>query len=51
MVGRFLHRMRMLFGYSIALEALDLIHWHVMLVGARLLRELVYMMQAAAYAV
>ena len=51
MVGRRLHRMRMRFGHPIALKALAQIHWQIMLGGAGLRRELVYMIQAAAHAV
>jgi len=43
--------MRMRFGHSIALKALDQKHWQIMLGGAGLLRELVYMIQAAAHVV
>ena len=51
MVGRRLHRMRMRFGHSIALKALDQRHWHFMLQGAGLLRELADMIQAPVHAV
>ena len=51
MVGRRLHRMRMRFGHSIALKALDQIHWQIMPEGAGLQRELIDMIQAAAHAV
>ena len=46
MVGGRLHRLRMRFGHSIALKALDQRHWQIMLEGAGLLRELVDMTQA-----
>ena len=46
MVGGRLHRLRMRFGHSIALKALDERHWQTMLEGAGLLRELVDMTQA-----
>jgi len=49
MVGVRLNRLRMRLGQPTALKALDQIHWQIMLEGARLLRELVYMMQAPAY--
>ena len=51
MVGSRLHRMRMRFGHSIALKALDQNNWQNILEGAGVLRELVYMIQAPAHAV
>ena len=51
MVGSRLHRMRMRFGHSIALKALDQKNWQNILEGAGVLRELVYMIQAPAHAV
>ena len=51
MVGSRLHRVRMRFGHSIALEALNQKHWQIMPEGAGLPRELVYMIQAAEHAV
>ena len=50
MVSR-LHRLRMRFGHPIALKALDQNHWQIIPESAELLRELVDMIQAAAYAV
>ena len=50
MMGGRLHRMRMNFGHPIALKALDQSHWQIMLEEAGLLRELVDMTQAPAYA-
>jgi len=46
-----LHRLRMRFGHPIALKALDQNHWQIIPESAELLRELVDMIQAAAYAV
>ena len=51
MVGSRLHRMRMRLGLSIALKALELIHWLSRLESAGLLRELADMIQAPTYAV
>ena len=50
-VGGRLHRLRMRFGHPIALKGLELQPWLIMPEGAGLLRELVVMIQAAAYAV
>ena len=51
MVGSRLHCMRMRFGHSIALEALEGRPWQIMLEGAGLLRELVDTTQAPGHAV
>jgi len=50
-VSRRLYRIRMRFGHPIALKAVDQRHGQIMLWGARLPRDLVYMIQAPVWAV